>query len=232
MSSRDLVVRDRPGAGPAVLALHGMSSTAEVWRDLESRLAGRRFVAPDLPGRGGSRDVPARPGMPGLADVVLDLAARSDWGDTVVAGHSMGAFLAPLVVRRLADTGHTVRGVLLLDGGPTPEASLATRPLVVRTLFTVATLQARGRLSFRAPRDAVNCLTLPTRLGLLAGLTMPVHLIAAAHGTGPDAAEFLTDAAVEAGRAVLPRMTWERLDTTHEGLLTHPAVAEAVRRLS
>lgn len=61
---------------------------------------------------------------------------------------------------------------------------------------------------------------------------MPVHLIAASQGAAPGKPEFLSDAAIEAGRAVLPRMTWERLDATHESMLVHPVVAEAVRRLS
>ncbi|GLY19326.1 hypothetical protein Kisp01_63400 [Kineosporia sp. NBRC 101677] len=233
--SQELVVHQRPGEGPTVLALHGMSSTAEVWADLERRLAGQHLVAPNLPGRGPSRGVPARPGMQGLADVVLELAARSLWapaGELVVVGHSMGAFLAPIVVRRLADDGFRVRGVLLLDGGPKPDDSFLMNPLIVRALFTVAALKARSVMSMRAPHDAVDCLTRPTRLGLLAGLEMPVHLIAAANGAGPDKPEFLSDAAIERGRSVLPRMTWERIDATHESMLEHPTVAEAVRRLS
>ncbi len=235
MSSRDMVVRSRPGEGPTVLALHGMSSTAEVWADLEQRLAGRHVVAPNLPGRGPSRDALAEPGLRGLSDVVLQLAARSLWapaGEMVVVGHSMGAFLAPLVVRSLTDAGFRVRGVLLLDGGPTPASSALTKPFFVRALFTLAALKSWRQLSLRAPGDAVDCLSRPTRLGLLADLDMPVHLIAAAHGAGPDKPEFLSDAAIEAGVSVLPRMSWERLDATHESMLTHPVVAEAVRRLS
>ncbi|GAB3247127.1 alpha/beta fold hydrolase [Kineosporia babensis] len=235
MSSQDLVVHDRPGQGPTVLALHGMSSTAEVWADLEKRLAGQHLVAPNLPGRGPSRDVPARPGLQGLSDVVLQLAAGSLWapaGELVVLGHSMGAFLAPIVARRLVDAGFRVRGVLLLDGGPTPAPSFATNPLVVRSLFTLVALRMRSQLSLRAPYDAVDCLTRPTRLGLLAGLEMPVHLIVASHGAGPDKPAFLSDAAIAAGQTVLPRMSWERIDATHESMLGHPALAEAVTMLS
>ncbi|MDP9825283.1 alpha/beta fold hydrolase [Kineosporia succinea] len=228
-----LVVHERPGDGPTVLALHGMTSTAGVWADLERRLPGRHLVAPNLPGRGPSRGVTARRGLMGLADAVVDLAVRSPWaaaGETVVVGHSMGAFLAPVVVRRLVDAGLGVRGVLLLDGGPRPTPSRLTRPLVVRALFSVVALKERSTLSFRAPSDAVDCLTRPTRLGVLNGLDLPVHLIAAAHGAGPDKPEFLSGASIDEGLAALPRMTWERLDATHESMLSHPAVAEAVKR--
>ena len=52
----------------------------------------------------------------------------------VVVGHSMGAFLAPLVVQRL---GGRAVAVVLLDGGVPPERSVLLRPAVVRTVFTV-----------------------------------------------------------------------------------------------
>ncbi|GLY28303.1 alpha/beta fold hydrolase [Kineosporia sp. NBRC 101731] len=227
-------VHNRPGAGPTVLALHGMSSTAAVWGDLERRLAGRHLVAPHLPGRGPSRDVAALDGLDGLADVVLELADRSLWaaaGETVVVGHSMGAFLAPIAVRRMVDAGFRVRGVVLLDGGPRPAPSALTHPLVVRALFTGIALTQFWKLSFRAGDDAVDCLSRPTRLGLLNDLDMPVHLITAASGARPSSPEFLSDQAVSEGLAELGRMTTERVDTTHEGLLTHPAVAAAVRRI-
>jgi lipase len=230
-----MVVRERPGKGPIVLALHGMASTAEVWDDLQRRLVGRRIVAPNLPGRGPSREVAAGRGMQGLADAVVGLASGSDWADAggvLVVGHSMGAFLAPLVARRLVDDGIAVRGVLLLDGGPAPAPSLVLNPLVVRALFGVAALKMRSQLSFRASSDAVDCLTRPTRLGLLTDLDMPVHLIAASHGAGPDKPEFLSDEAIFAGQRVLPGLTWERVDATHESMLEHPVIADAVQKMS
>lgn len=232
MSMPELVVHEVRGQGPAVLALHGMISTADDWADLEARLGGRRFVAPNLPGRGPSRDVPARPGLQGLSEAVIAAVQGSDLGETVVIGHSMGAFLAPLVARSLTERGIPVKSVVLLDGGPTPARSIMTRPVVVSTVFGLAALWNRATLSPRAARDAVDCLARPTQLGLLADLDMPVHLIAATHGTGPDKPAFLNDQAITTAQSVLPRLTWESLDATHESMLTHPAIAETVRRLS
>lgn len=37
----------------------------------------------------------ARPGLLGLAESVVDAVAERDLGETVVVGHSMGAYLAP-----------------------------------------------------------------------------------------------------------------------------------------
>ncbi|WP_156374077.1 alpha/beta fold hydrolase [Cellulomonas sp. Leaf334] len=232
MSTPHLVVHERQGHGPAVLALHGMASTADDWADLESQVVGRRFVAPNLPGRGPSRDVVAPPGLLGLAGAVVDAMAERDLGETVVVGHSMGAYLAPLVARSLADRGIPVRSVLLLDGGPAPARSIMTRPAVVAALFGLAALSHRATLSMRATRDAVDCLSRPAHLGLLADLDVPVHLIVATHGANRDKPPLLSDEAIEAGQSLLPRLTWKRLEGTHDSLLTDPLVAETVRRLS
>ena len=122
----------RPGE-PVVLALHGLTSTAAVWADL-ARRCDVPVLAPDLPGRGSSVAVPAGPGLPGLAREVHRVVDALDLRRVVVVGHSMGAFLAPLVV---ADLQERALGALLLDGGVRPESSWLLRPVVVRTLFTL-----------------------------------------------------------------------------------------------
>ena len=59
------------GDGTPVLLLHGVPETSSVWRDVAPALAeqGRRVIAPDLPGLGGSSypgpfDVARPPGLP------------------------------------------------------------------------------------------------------------------------------------------------------------------------
>ena len=116
-----------------MLALHGLTGTSAVWTDLAARLD-LCVLAPDLPGRGASVDVPAPPGLPGLALAVLRLVDALGPGRVVVVGHSMGAFLAPLVVDGL---GARAVGTVLLDGGVPPARSLLHRPAVVRALFAV-----------------------------------------------------------------------------------------------
>ncbi|HEY5822340.1 MAG TPA: alpha/beta hydrolase [Propionibacteriaceae bacterium] len=119
---------------PVVLALHGLTSTSAVWADLATRLPGVPILAPDLPGRGFSLDTPAAPGLPGLAEAVMGVVEALGLRRVLVVGHSMGAFLAPLVVDQLGDR---VIATVLADGGVAPEPSRLLQPLVVRALFTV-----------------------------------------------------------------------------------------------
>jgi len=119
---------------PVVLALHGLTSTSAVWADLAARLPDVAIIAPDLPGRGFSVTTQAGPGLPGLAEAVVRVTEDLCLTRVVVVGHSMGAFLVPLVVDRLQTRAVAA---LLLDGGVPPEPSPLMKPLIVRTLFTV-----------------------------------------------------------------------------------------------
>lgn len=131
-----------PGDGPPVLALHGLTSTSEVWRALADALPGTRIVAPDLPGRGGSVDVRVGPGLAGHAAAVVRLADELGLDEVTVVGHSMGAFLGPLVA---AGLGGQARRVVLLDGGVAPEPGLLVRRPVVRAAFELQVRQLARR---------------------------------------------------------------------------------------
>lgn len=257
-------------AEPAVLALHGLTSTSAVWADL-ARRCGVPVVAPDLPGRGGSVNVATAAGLPGLALAVQRVVDALDLQRVVVVGHSMGAFLAPLVVDGL---GQRTLATLLLDGGAPPDRSLLLRPLVVRALFTVQmrrlvrswsdprryTAVAEGAAAANRPdlddafqawsdavlqpyaeglrpaldarrivADAVDSLTGQPHLPLLRASAAPVHLIAARRGADDGKPPFLSQDAITAGAAVVPRLTWERVDANHATMLFDPALAVAVR---
>jgi pimeloyl-ACP methyl ester carboxylesterase len=111
-----------------VLAAHGITANALMWQPLADELARRRpevrFLAPDLRGRAGSRDLD---GPCGLSVHAADLlaVARSLTPEPLLLGHSMGAFVAALA----AATGPAdVRGAVLVDGGlafpPPPELDI------------------------------------------------------------------------------------------------------------
>jgi len=104
---------DSPGA-PVVLLLHGITSNAMVWARIAGELAGDfDVIATDLRGRAASA---ALPGPYGLAAHAEDVAAvLSRFGDAVVVGHSMGAFVATLAAS--VATRWRVRGLVLVDGG-------------------------------------------------------------------------------------------------------------------
>jgi pimeloyl-ACP methyl ester carboxylesterase len=83
-----LRVRHGGRGGPVVLLLHGLGATAEVWDGLIPLLPGA-WVAPDLPGHGGSAPLPHYT-FPAVADAVGGLV---DPAGTVVLGHSFGGVI-------------------------------------------------------------------------------------------------------------------------------------------
>ncbi len=79
------------GSGePVLLLLHGLGATGDVWNGwrllLDRRWPGR-WLAPDLPGHGGSRSLPSYT-FDTLAAAVADIVG--DAGPIVVLGHSLG----------------------------------------------------------------------------------------------------------------------------------------------
>jgi pimeloyl-ACP methyl ester carboxylesterase len=109
-----------PGSGaPVVLAIHGITSSHRSWLAVARHLGQDvTILAPDLRGRGESSELPA---PYGFAQHIEDLVAVLDHAGAtraVIAGHSMGAFLA---ARLAASQPARATGVALVDGGlPVP----------------------------------------------------------------------------------------------------------------
>jgi pimeloyl-ACP methyl ester carboxylesterase len=81
----------RGGTGrPLVLLLHGLGATSDVWDGVTRVLGDRAWVAPDLPGHGGSAPLPQY-SFAATADAVAHLV---DPAGTVVLGHSFGGVVA------------------------------------------------------------------------------------------------------------------------------------------
>jgi pimeloyl-ACP methyl ester carboxylesterase len=74
---------------PTVLLLHGLGATAAVWDGFAAALGGVRWVAPDLPGHGGSAAAEEYT----FAGVAAAVAGLVDPGGTVVVGHSFGGVI-------------------------------------------------------------------------------------------------------------------------------------------
>jgi lipase len=138
VSGGSLRVAAWSGAGPPVLAIHGITSSSRSWPFLAETLDNPVF-APDLRGRGRSRNLP---GKVGLAQHAADCAAVVEamgGAPVVVAGHSMGGFVAVVLAARRPDL---VRGLVLVDGGlPFPAADEAAtlaglQPIKQRLLST------------------------------------------------------------------------------------------------
>lgn len=130
--------------GPVVLGLHGITAHGLSWTFVASALPDHRFVAPDLRGRGGSRDADGPWGMAAHADDAAAVIRSVTDGPVVVAGHSMGGFVAVVLAHRHPEL---VSSLVLVDGGlPFAPAELAT---------TQAALSAiRDRLETTFPDEA------------------------------------------------------------------------------
>jgi pimeloyl-ACP methyl ester carboxylesterase len=103
------------GAGPAVVAVHGITANGLSWGVVADQLDGRaRLIAPDLAGRAGSRAEPGPYGLARHADDVVAVLDERGVDRAVVAGHSMGAYVAALAAVRHPDR---VTSVVLVDGG-------------------------------------------------------------------------------------------------------------------
>lgn len=101
----------------AALAIHGITGNGRVWRSVArdvTRDARISMYAPDLRGRG---DNAGLPGPYGIATHVADMLAildRVGAERAVLAGHSMGAYVA---ARIAAEHPERAAGLVLVDGG-------------------------------------------------------------------------------------------------------------------
>ena len=100
----------RAGAGPTLLLLHGIGSSATSWQRQIARLAGDyALIAPDLRGYGDSPDPAGPPSLDAVAD---DLAAVLAGEPAHIVGVSFGALAALALARRHP---RLVRSLVLSD---------------------------------------------------------------------------------------------------------------------
>jgi pimeloyl-ACP methyl ester carboxylesterase len=108
------------------VAIHGISSTHLLWQWAAAAAPDVRIVAPDLRGRGSSVDVPGPYGLARHCDDVLAVMDSLGIDKAILAGMSMGGFVATALANHAPDR---FTEILLVDGGPPmtpPPARVAT----------------------------------------------------------------------------------------------------------
>ena len=111
---------------PAVLAIHGITSTSRTWlataRALNDRVA---LIAVDLRGRGASSALPPPVGLDPHARDMLAVLDAAGLQRAVVVGHSLGAYIAARLAVRHPER---VAALVLVDGGLTIRESVGAEP--------------------------------------------------------------------------------------------------------
>jgi pimeloyl-ACP methyl ester carboxylesterase len=115
-----------PGA-PVILAIHGITSTSRTWLATARALGDRAtLLAVDLRGRGRSSELPAPYGLEVHARDMLAVLDAAGLERAVVAGHSLGAYIAARLAVRHPER---IERLVLVDGGLTiPESVGAGDP--------------------------------------------------------------------------------------------------------
>lgn len=127
-----LMVTEWSGPGQVVVALPGLGSTASSWKPLAAALPDYRVISLDLRGRGSGMGMTGPTGLRAHAKDVAAVMAELDLQQVVVAGHSMGAYLAPLVQQEAPDR---VAKLVLVDGGIRPSFPFFMGPAMTRLAF-------------------------------------------------------------------------------------------------
>jgi pimeloyl-ACP methyl ester carboxylesterase len=105
---------ERSGYGTPILLLHGVGGNALCFKPLMAALNGRRVIAFDMPGHGGSTDAPSWE-MEALAEFLFSISRRVLKGPAVWGGHSWGGKLAAMIAATHPDAADAL---LLIDPSP------------------------------------------------------------------------------------------------------------------
>jgi pimeloyl-ACP methyl ester carboxylesterase len=132
MRRRELRLHGHPvayyaaGSGPVLLLIHGITSSADAWRDVAEALArDHTVVAPDLLGHGGSAKPRGDYSLGAYASGLRDLMAALGHERATVVGHSMGGGVAMQLAYQFPE--RVERLALVSSGGLGREVGFALR---------------------------------------------------------------------------------------------------------
>jgi lipase len=147
---------------PIILAAHGITGNHRSFQGVARALGDQAvLVAPDLRGRGGSRQLPGPFGMRAHADDLIAVLDHLGIERAPVIGHSMGAYVATVAADRHPDR---ISALVLVDGGIAlrlpdgvdPDAMVAgvLGPALSRLEMSFETRDAHSRFWHRHPAFA------------------------------------------------------------------------------
>jgi lipase len=136
--------------GRVIVLLHGLSGTSRWWTRVIDHLPPEVGIAAvDVRGRGGSLEAPPPFDLVTIADDVARTLNRLEVDRAIVAGYSMGAWVAAIFGRRHADRAERL---ILLDGGlPLSSAPGAAGDEVIEA--AVGPALARLEMSFASEEE-------------------------------------------------------------------------------
>jgi 3-oxoadipate enol-lactonase/4-carboxymuconolactone decarboxylase len=144
---------ERPGGEPAVVCVHGYCQSSAYWAPTLDRLAaaGRRGLAPDLPGFGASAGLPGPYTMEALADRLAAWLDARRLARVALVGSSMGGVVAQHFALR--HSTRLTRLLLVATGGAMgdPAAGLARADAVAVAPWDEAAVRPVVAGFFREP---------------------------------------------------------------------------------
>jgi pimeloyl-ACP methyl ester carboxylesterase len=107
--------RPAEGRAPTAVLIHGLSGTSRWWTSVIDHLPDRLgLIALDVRGRGGSHDSPPPYDLVTMADDIAVALDHFSVDRAIVAGYSMGGWIAAIFATRHPDMAQRV---VLIDGG-------------------------------------------------------------------------------------------------------------------
>src|SRR4051812_34655511 len=157
------VAFQQAGEGPVLLLVHGITSSADAWREVMPALAeSHRVIAPDLLGHGRSAKPRGDYSLGAYASGVRDLLTALGHDSATVVGHSLGGGVAMQFAYQFPE--RCDRLVLVSSGGlgreVTPVLRAVTLPGAEWVLPVIAHprvldgIRAVGRVASRLPLPA------------------------------------------------------------------------------
>jgi pimeloyl-ACP methyl ester carboxylesterase len=125
------------GSGPPLVLLHGLGMSWRAWlQNIPDLARDHRVIAIDLPGFGDSQRIRWRRDLSGHAAVVVELLYHIDASRCVLAGHSLGGYVALHVALQM---GEDIAALILISS-PDSQIGMAHRLAMFAALSSLRML--------------------------------------------------------------------------------------------